>query len=212
MPYPSRKRVIQNFRTRSLLEAARAIIATLGFDAVTMERVARNSGITKGGIYLYFRNKEQLISAAIEAIASELFREFERRIEAPAPPWKRLCQAIRVQMEIMEKQQDLLRTLLLDRRILRDDPSGRQSRLVLKYRQKHLAFLKAILDDGRRQKLFPPMDTAAAAFYINRMVIGSAEKRMLRLSRVSLEGDIRGLLGFLALLLHPTRGRPVKFS
>jgi AcrR family transcriptional regulator len=207
MAYPSRKEIIQNFRTQSLLEATRSIIAAQGFAAVTMERVASEVGMTKGGIYLYFRNKDQLILAAIEEIASGMFREIEQRVEAFIPPWKKLCQAIRVQTEIMEKQQDLLRTLLLDRRILRDKPAGQQSRLVLKYRQKHLTLLKDILDDGCRQKLFPPMDTADAAFYISRMVIGVAEQRMLGLSRSPLEGDIKRILRFLALLLRPARAQ-----
>ncbi len=210
MTYPSRKEVIQEFRTRSLLEATRSIIATQGFDAVTMERVASEVGITKGGIYLYFRNKDQLILAAIEEIASQMFREFEKQVDRDVLPWDRLCQAIRTQMEIMERHQDLLRTLLLDRRILRDNPGGRQSRLLFKYRERHEKFLKAILDEGRRRKIFPPMDTANAAFYVNRMAIGAAEKRMLGLSQVSLEREIQGLLRFIALLLRSNGTRSAK--
>ena len=61
-----RKAVLSNYRTRSLLEATRKVIADGGFDAVTMERVSAEAGLTKGAVYLYFPNKEQLILAAVE--------------------------------------------------------------------------------------------------------------------------------------------------
>jgi AcrR family transcriptional regulator len=209
MAYPSRKEIIQNFRTQSLLEATRNVIAAHGFDAVTMERVASEVGMTKGGIYLYFRNKNQLILAAIEEIASEMVREIERQVEPDTPPWERLCQVVRAQMEIMELHKDLLRTLLLDRRLLRDSPKGKQARLLLRYRERHENFLKRILDEGRRQRIFPPLETANAAFYINKMTIAAAEKRMLGLSQLSLKEDTEGLLRFMELLLR-ARARPAR--
>ena len=53
------------------------MIAQQGFDAVTMEQVARVAGITKGGIYLYFRNKDEMILAAVEETAAEMGRRIE---------------------------------------------------------------------------------------------------------------------------------------
>ena len=75
MARPSRKEILQDFRTRSLLEATRRIIAAEGFDAVTMERVAGEAGITKGSIYLYFRNKDRMIFGALEEIIRSLLRK-----------------------------------------------------------------------------------------------------------------------------------------
>ncbi|TMA11280.1 MAG: TetR/AcrR family transcriptional regulator [Deltaproteobacteria bacterium] len=210
MAYPSRKEIIQNFRTQSLLEATRGIIATQGFDAVTMERVASEVGITKGGIYLYFRNKDQLILAAIEQIAAEMLREIDEKVENTISPWERLCRVVGRQMEIMERHKELLRTLLLDRRLLKDSPRGRQARLLLKYRERHEHFLSSILDEGRRQRIFPPMETAYAAFFINKMTIAAAEKRLLGLSQLSLEEDTKALLQFIALLLR-ARPRSTKY-
>lgn len=206
----SRREILQNFRTQSLLEATRNIIATQGFDAVTMERVASEAGITKGGIYLYFRNKDQLVVAAIEEIASEMVREIESQVEPHVPPWERLCQVVRAQLEIMERHKDLLRTFLLDRRLLRDSPRGKQSRLLFKYRERHESFLKSILDEGVRRKIFPPTDTANAAFYINKMTISTAERRMLGLSQSPLKKDTQGLLRFMALLLRDRKAKSSK--
>jgi AcrR family transcriptional regulator len=196
----SRKEVLQSFRTRSLLEATRKVIAAGGFDAVTMERVGAEAGMTKGAIYLYFRNKDHLILDAIEEMASEMLRKIQARVDPKAPPWERLCTTIQAQLEIMEEQKDLLRVLLLDRRLLRDNPRGNQARRLLKYRERHEARLKNLLDEGIKEKIFPAMDTALAAFYINEMTISTAVRRMIGRSANSLERDTRDLIGFVGIL------------
>ncbi|MBI2988126.1 MAG: TetR/AcrR family transcriptional regulator [Deltaproteobacteria bacterium] len=197
----SRKDILQDFRSRSLLEATRRIIATEGFDAVTMERVARRAGIAKGGIYLYFRNKDQMILAALEAIASEMLREIETQVDLRVDAWARLCQLVRAQMEAMERHKDILRTLLLVRWQMSDRRERKKWRRLLRYRERHLGRLKAILDEGLKQKVFHPIDTAAAAFYINEMTISTAQRRVMGFSQSSLEGDTQGLMRFIAGLL-----------
>jgi len=196
----SRKEVLQSFRTRSLLEATRKVIAAGGFDAVTMERVAGEAGITKGAIYLYYRNKDHLILAAVEEMASEMLRRIQARVDAKASPWERLCRTIRAQLEIMEEQKDLLRVLLLDRRLLRDSRSGNRASRLLKYRERHEGRLKRFLDEAVKQRIFPPMDTALAAFYINEMTISTAGRRMLGRSTRPLERDTEDLIGFVGIL------------
>lgn len=198
----SRRQILQDFRTRSLLESTRRVIATRGFDAVTMEGVAREAGITKGGIYLYFRNKDEMVLAAIEEIALEMVKGIEDSVDAQAPPWEKLCQVVRAQMEIMERNRDLLRTLILDRRLLKDSPRGEQTRRLLKYRKRHEKRIQAILEEGKRQGMFQPVDTARAAFYINEMTMSTVQKRLLGLSRSTQEEEAEELIRFLSPLLR----------
>ena len=198
----SRKEVLQGFRTRSLLEATRKVIAAGGFDAVTMERVSAAAGMTKGAVYLYFPSKDHLILAAVEEVASEMLRQIEAHVDAEATPWDKLCQTVRAQLEIMEAQKDLLRVLLLDRRLLRDSPRGKQARRLLKYRERHEGRIKNLLDEGIKQRIFRVMDTGQAAFYINEMAISTAGRRMLGRSAHSLERDAENLIGFLSFLLR----------
>jgi AcrR family transcriptional regulator len=198
----SRKQILQNFRSRSLLESTRRLIAAEGFDAVTMERVADEAGITKGAIYLYFRNKDQMILAAVEEIAAEMVRGIARRVDPRAEPWDHLCQLIRAQLAIMEENKELLRTLLLDRRLLKNGRRGGQARRLLKHRQKHEADIKGVLAKGVRQKVFQSMDTARAAFYVNEMTVSTAQRRLFALTQSSLEQETEGLIRFVGLLLR----------
>ena len=198
----SRKDILQDYRRRSLLESTRRIIAAEGFDAVTMERVAEEAGITKGAIYLYFRNKDQMILAAIEEIAAEIVRGIERRVDPRAEPWDRLCQLIRAQLAIMEENKELLRTLLLDRRLMKGGSHSAAARRLLKYRQGHEADIRDVLEKGVRRKLFHSVEAERAAFYINEMTISTAQRRLLGLTQSSLEQETEGLIRFVGLLLR----------
>jgi AcrR family transcriptional regulator len=198
----SRRQILQDFRSRSLLESTRRLIAAEGFDAVTMERVAEEAGITKGAIYLYFRNKDQMILTAVEEIAAEMVRGIERRVDPRAEPWDRLCQLIRAQLAIMEENKELLRTLLLDRRLLKGGRRSRAARRLLKYRQEHEADIRGVLERGVRRRRFHPVEAARAAFYINELTVSTAQRRLLALTGSSLEQETEGLIRFVGLLLH----------
>ena len=198
----SRKQILQNFRSRSLLESTRRLIAAEGFDAVTMERVAEEAGITKGAIYLYFRNKDQMILAAVEEIAAEMVRAIERRVDPQAEPWDQLRQVMRAQLAIMEENKELLRTLLLDRRLMKGGSRGVAARRLLKYRQEHEAVIRKMLEKGVRRRLFHPVEAARAAFYINELTISTAQRRLLALTQASLEQETEGLIRFVGLLLR----------
>lgn len=199
----SRKELLNGYRTRSLLEATRKVIAHGGFDAVTMERVSAEAGLTKGAVYLYFPNKEQLILAAVEEISSDMVERIAAEVDVEAPAWERLAQTLRAQLRIMEEQKDLIRVLLLDRRrLMRDGPAGQQARRLLKYRERHEQRIKECLDEGMRKRIFRTMDTAQAAFYINEMAVSTAGRRVMGRSAQSLDGDSQDLLAFVGLLIR----------
>jgi AcrR family transcriptional regulator len=198
----SRRQILQDFRSRSLLESTRRLIAAEGFDAVTMERVAEEAGITKGAIYLYFRNKDQMILTAVEEIAAEMVRGIERRVDPRAEPWDRLCQLIRAQLAIMEENKELLRTLLLDRRLMKGGSRSAAARRLLKYRQEHEADIRDVLERGVRDKQFHPIEAERAAFYINELTISTAQRRLLALTQSSLEQETEGLIRFVGLMLR----------
>jgi AcrR family transcriptional regulator len=55
-----------NAKRRQIVEGARAVFLANGFDAASMNDIARAAGVSKGTLYVYFTNKEQLFAAIIE--------------------------------------------------------------------------------------------------------------------------------------------------
>ncbi|MCF6367878.1 TetR/AcrR family transcriptional regulator [Rhizobium sp. TRM95001] len=49
-----------------IIEGAKRVFMRLGFDAASMNDITREAGVSKGTIYVYFENKEDLFSAIIE--------------------------------------------------------------------------------------------------------------------------------------------------
>lgn len=57
---------------RKIIAAAIAIAAESGWDAVTMDAIARKVGVTKGALYAYFENSEALLRAVIFEVFSNV--------------------------------------------------------------------------------------------------------------------------------------------
>lgn len=58
--------VDRDAKRQKILEAASACFAKEGYDATSMEAVAAAAGISKGSLYDYFRNKEDLFFGVFE--------------------------------------------------------------------------------------------------------------------------------------------------
>jgi len=54
-----------NAKRRQIVQGARAIFLQQGFDAASMNDIARAAGVSKGTLYVYFENKEQLFEAIV---------------------------------------------------------------------------------------------------------------------------------------------------
>ena len=61
-----------------IIEGARKVFLAQGFDATSMNEVARVAGVSKGTLYVYFQNKEELF----QAMVGQQCREQRERIFA----------------------------------------------------------------------------------------------------------------------------------
>ena len=53
-------------KRRQIIAGAHAVFLAQGFDAASMNDIARAAGVSKGTLYVYFDNKEQLFEAIVE--------------------------------------------------------------------------------------------------------------------------------------------------
>src|SRR5690348_8088318 len=52
-------------KRRQIIEGARAVFLAQGFDAASMGVIAREAGVSKGTLYVYFDSKEALFQAIV---------------------------------------------------------------------------------------------------------------------------------------------------
>src|SRR5215470_4586615 len=66
-----------NAKRRQIVDGARAVFLSRGFDAASMGEIAKAAGVSKGTLYVYFENKEELFEAIVhqqcDAQAEALF-------------------------------------------------------------------------------------------------------------------------------------------
>lgn len=65
-----------------ILHAAILLFGKLGYHATTVPRIVRQSGSSIGAFYFYFRNKEDVFAAALEAIGEQIAAALNKAIAA----------------------------------------------------------------------------------------------------------------------------------
>lgn len=53
-------------KRRQIVQGARTVFLSRGFDAASMGDIAKEAGVSKGTLYVYFKDKEALFSAIVE--------------------------------------------------------------------------------------------------------------------------------------------------
>jgi AcrR family transcriptional regulator len=77
MSYVAVRREEEKERRRAeMVDAAEELYAKVGWDAVTMDRVARSARLSRALLYVYFRDKNDLLHAITERSLLELRRRF----------------------------------------------------------------------------------------------------------------------------------------
>ena len=56
---------VDSAKARQILDGARTVFLAQGFDAASMNDIAREAGVSKGTIYSYFPSKDALFAALI---------------------------------------------------------------------------------------------------------------------------------------------------
>jgi AcrR family transcriptional regulator len=78
MSYISERRQEERDRRRAeIVDAAEALYAEVGWDAVTMDQVARRARLSRALVYVYFRDKSDLHLALVERALDTLRERFE---------------------------------------------------------------------------------------------------------------------------------------
>jgi len=67
------KKLPEEVRRQQILDAALRAFSRDGYEKTSMARIARDAGLTKGGVYFHFSSKEELFTATVEA---ELMRRW----------------------------------------------------------------------------------------------------------------------------------------
>jgi AcrR family transcriptional regulator len=83
MGIAERKRREKEKRRQAIIEAAEKVFFTKGIEPATMDDVAEEAELSKGTLYLYFKNKDDLLHAIVHRGLHILYTRFEKVAAGP---------------------------------------------------------------------------------------------------------------------------------
>ncbi|MBW2189483.1 MAG: TetR family transcriptional regulator [Deltaproteobacteria bacterium] len=147
-PAPRRKRAPDK-RAR-ILKAAIKVFAKNGFYATRVSEIAKAAGVADGTIYLYFKNKDDVLVTIFEEGIERLLTILREVAESEEPFENRIQRIIELQLGLMEEQRDLAEVITVNLR--------QSSRLLKQYAtplfMQYIDVIADVVRDGQEEGTF----------------------------------------------------------
>lgn len=96
-----------NDKYQRILEAAVSVFAELGFYQSTISQIAREAGVADGTIYLYFKNKDDILVQFFSYKAKQVFDLFREEVSNADNAVEKLRNLIRRHLEEFQRDKNM---------------------------------------------------------------------------------------------------------
>ncbi len=128
----SKGEVVTAFRRDAIVSALVRVIAREGFNDVTMHEVAKEAGVSKATLYLYFRDYGEIRRAAEARVQETLLNELDGVLEVGKTPEELLTHITLRALELLDARHDALLAALESPRFARSQFEGKVLELMLR--------------------------------------------------------------------------------
>jgi len=144
-----------------ILKSAAAAFRRRGYYGASVDEIASALHMTKGNLYYYFKDKEDILFACHEFSLDLLLKMLKKAEDSPHPPQEKLRRII---VSFVHTMIDELRgtTLTMDVQAL---SASRRKRVIAK-RDRFDRGIRRIITDGIKEGVFRPADPKLATFAI----------------------------------------------
>lgn len=172
-----------------IANAALEVLRQYGYEGLTIERVADRAGISKGSVYNYFQNKQELIRFVFDRIVEPAVQATERIMAQPLGALEKLEAMLRMMLEHFSQQRSLFDFLFHDPAVREVCMSSRRTKHDLAARR-----FETILRQGMEEGIFRPHEVKTAAEMLFGAVIFLIERQLELGERRPTEEMVRHLL------------------
>jgi len=155
-----------------LLDTAIDCFARFGYQATSIDRIAREAGVTKGALYYHFKDKEDLLFEAVKNRVGQWERRVVEEVRPATSAEMRLRQVAHVCLEHATKSNHrrMIVTLMVES-LDTSKPLSAEFRAMM---DRFRTFLREVIESGQRQGEFRPgIDPALAARVYAGAVMGA---------------------------------------
>jgi AcrR family transcriptional regulator len=140
-----------------ILDAAMRVFSTYGYAGASIRAIAKAAGSSIGGVYLYFRNKEELYLDLIKSRIEEQDNSIKESIASAGSATEALKVFLSLHLEFGIKNKELI---LIN---IREHGFGFGMEIKRKFLRSQIKLLVNILSEGTRGREFRKFNTEEAA-------------------------------------------------
>ena len=146
----TKKKGAQPDKRERILKAAIKVFAKNGFYATRVSEIAKAAGVADGTIYLYFKNKDDVLITIFEDGIQQLLVILREVAASDEPFDKRITRIIELQLGLLEEQRDLAEVITVNLR--------QSSSLLKQYAaplfMEYIDVIAGLVRDGQKQGAF----------------------------------------------------------
>ena len=194
----SKRKVVSEFRRAEIVDAARSVFARRGFARGIMDEIAKEAGIAKGTIYLYFRSKTEVYKAVLDRDMKALKKSTLERIDAAHGLRNKIGAFTVARIEYAEAGKEFFRIM--------DSEQGKIALTRSEYRdwlRQPVQRLAAAIEKAARRGEIRPVPAEKVAWIVADMTRGTIQRRLLGQSDAQPGEDSAFLLEFVWASLAP---------
>lgn len=135
---------------QKIIHAATKVFAEKGFYNSKVSDVAKEAQVADGTIYLYFKNKDDLLISIFEDSMDHFTAAVQEEMRGAQGPVERLRGFIKLHLELVREHQDTAQVLQIE---LRQSSKFMKEYAATKFRD-YLDIISTILEEGQRLGCF----------------------------------------------------------
>jgi len=187
----TKQQIVSEFRRTEIVNAARTVFARRGFALGIMDEIAREAGVAKGTVYLYFKSKTDIYKAVLDHDMKALKMSTLERIDAVAGLKAKIRAFVLVRLENAEANKEFFRIM--------DSASDNLSFTRSQYRdwlREPVHRLTLEIEKAARKGEIRRLDAEKTAWLVADMTRGTIQRRLLAQNGAPVAADAEFLLDF----------------
>ena len=190
----TKEEVVEQFRRDTIQAAARRVIAQRGLAGASMAAIAEEAGVAKGTLYLYFKDRDDLIEQAAGRVFDEILERLKSVLDGGRPLRESLRELILTKLSFFDAHQDFFRAYMALRLAGVDESREPRRRRPQFFR--YLEMLTRYLAAAAERGEMKPFDPARVALFFAEGTTGILQRRLVE-PGLSPEEDVEWIVDLL---------------
>ncbi len=131
-------------KKEDILRSASLVISREGYHNATMEDIAAELLMTKGSLYYYFKNKEELLYRCHNLILSDAMKKMEEMFQEEISAKEKMEKAIKFHLEVAIREKEIFNLIVKPEQIFSEEHLDE----IIEKRAKYAEVFDRIIDEG----------------------------------------------------------------